>query len=129
MENQENGHLGLLSESKRHEGGYMKVDGWSFSYECTTFYLLKKHICPVCNNLLERKRHEKIVHSQSEEAKDYDFFNGESYMYGNIKFVTFYFECSKCASTYKIRELKKLEKQKKRNERLNKKLNKKLRKH
>ncbi len=89
------------------------IHGVKFSAECGLYFLLKKHACPRCNNILERKKHEVIVHSESEEAKNYDFFNGESYMYGNIKFVTYYFKCPKCESTYEILELKKLEKQKK----------------
>ena len=103
------------------------IDGMKISYECSLYFLLKKHSCPECNNILERKKHEKIVHSESEEAKNYDFFDGEAYLYGNIKFVTFYFECSKCGATYEVLELEKIEKQKKRSEKLNKKSKKKSR--
>ena len=89
------------------------LNGTISSAPCGLYFLFKKHSCPRCNNKLERKKHEVIVHSESEEAKNYDFFNGEYYMHGNIKFVTYYFECSKCKSTFEILELKKIEKEKK----------------
>ena len=89
------------------------LNGTLTSAPCGLIFLFKKHPCPRCNNILERKKREAIVNSESKEAKNYDFFNGEYYMLGNIKFVTYYFQCPKCESTYEILELKKLEKQKK----------------
>jgi len=50
--------------------------------------------------LLEVVRKEQIVHSASEEAKDFDFTLGggdvTSIMYGNIRFRWDVFYCSKC---------------------------------
>lgn len=86
------------------------VHGISYQYNCTWFYLRKKHTCPNCSHILERRKREIIVNSESEEAKNYDFSCVDSYLHGNIKFVTFYFYCPKCEATYEIRELKKLEK-------------------
>lgn len=57
-----------------------------------------------------RERREVIVNSESEEAKNYDFSCADTYLRGNVKFVTFYFECPSCGAVYEIGELKKLEK-------------------
>ena len=56
--------------------------------------------------MLSKKTREVIVNSESEEEKKYDFSVGDLYLHGNIKFVTYYYECPKCRSTYEIRELK-----------------------
>lgn len=72
------------------------------------FYLRKKHFCPSCKTVLRRKKREVVVNSESEEAKNYDFSCVDTYLRGNIKFVTFYFECSGCGAVYEISELKKV---------------------
>lgn len=59
---------------------------------------------------MQRKKREAIVHSESEEAKNYDFSCGDSYLWGNVKFVTYYFACPNCGKAYEIRQLKALEK-------------------
>ena len=86
------------------------IDGTIMRYNCTWFYLRKKHVCPNCNTVLERKKREVVVNSQSEEAKNYDFFIVDTYLHGKIKFITFFFACPNCRTVYEIRELKKLEK-------------------
>ena len=88
------------------------IHGISYQYNCSWFYLRKKHICPRCEAILERKRREVVVNSESEEAKDYDFSCVDTYLKGNIKFVTFFFECPRCKEIYEISELKALEKMK-----------------
>lgn len=91
------------------------IDGISYRYNCSWFYLRKKHFCPNCKTVLERKKREVVVNSKSEEAKNYDFSCVDTYLHGNIKFVTFFFECPDCKKTYEILELKKLEKLQKKN--------------
>ena len=89
------------------------IHGISYQYNCSWFYLKKRHFCPSCKSLLERKKREVVVNSESEEAKNYDFSCVDTYLHGNIKFVTFYFECPSCRTVYEISELKTLEKRRK----------------
>lgn len=86
------------------------IHGTVTQYNCSWFYLRKRHACPHCKAVLERKKREVVVNSKSEEAKNYDFSCVDTYLHGNILFVTFYFECPSCRSVYEISELKKLEK-------------------
>lgn len=86
------------------------VHGISYRYNCSYFYLKKRHFCPKCKTVLELRKREVIVNSASEEAKNYDFSCVDTYMVGNIKFVTFYFGCPNCGAVYEISELKKIEK-------------------
>lgn len=87
----------------------MKVHGikreWSSPIFC-----LKTHYCPCCNEKLEKNKTETIVNSVSEEAKNYDFSNLDTFMVGNIKFIRTAFRCNKCDKIYSIDELKKAEK-------------------
>ena len=86
------------------------IHGKITRYDCSWFYLRKKHFCLNCKTVLKRKEREVVVNSESEDAKGYDFSCVDTYLHGNIKFVTFYFECPSCMTTYEIRELKTLEK-------------------
>ena len=86
------------------------IHGISYQYNCSWFYLRKRHYCPNCEAILRRKKREVIVNSESEEAENYDFSCVDTYLYGNIKFVTFFFECPSCKTVYEISELKTLEK-------------------
>jgi uncharacterized protein YbaR (Trm112 family) len=87
----------------------MKAHGvkreWSSPIFC-----LKTHYCPCCNERLEKTKTETIVNSALEEAKNYDFSSGDTFMIGNIKFIRTAFRCNKCDKTYSIDELKKAEK-------------------
>lgn len=83
--------------------------GYKFKYDCGPYFLYRNHYCLYCQSLLIRKKREKIVHSQSEEVKYYDFSAGDTYMLGNVKFITYYFECPDCKYLYEIKELKRLE--------------------
>ena len=89
------------------------IHGKITRYDCSWFYLRRSHFCPNCKTALERKKKEVVVNSESEEAKNYDFSCVDTYLHGNIKFVTFYFECPSCRTVYEIRELKTLEKRRK----------------
>ena len=74
------------------------IHGASYDFSGSWIYLIKKHYCLCCGSVLERKKREVIVNSASEEAKNYDFFCVDSYLKGNIKFVTFYFRCPSCST-------------------------------
>lgn len=82
-------------------------------YDCSWFYLRKRHLCPNCKTVLERKTREVVVNSESEEAQNYDFSCVDTYLVGNVRFVTFYFACPSCMTVYEIKELKKLKKHRK----------------
>ena len=70
----------------------------------------KKHYCPSCMNLLTTTKVSKIVNSNSEEAKDYDFSSGDTYMIGKIKFIWTEFLCTDCGKTYSLQEIRENEK-------------------
>ncbi len=93
------------------------IHGRITQYDCSFFFLKKKHFCFKCGNELERKKREIVVNSESEEAKNYDFFVVDTFLKGNIMFVTYYFKCSSCGTIYEIRELKKMEKETRKRER------------
>ena len=70
-------------------------------------FCLKTHYCPCCNEKLEKTKTETIVNSASEEAENYDFSIGDTFVVGNMKFIRTAFRCNKCGKTYSIDELKK----------------------
>lgn len=98
------------------------IMGVSKQLNCGFYFFYKKHYCNKCNGLLQRKRREKIVNSESEEAKNYDFSmpGGDTFLIGDVKFVTYYFECSDCGRKYEIPELKRIEKNLRKLKRINK---------
>ena len=61
-------------------------------------------------NLLTTTKASKIVNSNSEEAKDYDFSSGDTYLIGNIKFIWTEFLCTVCDKTYSLQEIRENEK-------------------
>ncbi len=70
------------------------------------FVYLKKHNCPVCSRELQKVKVSRIVNSQSEEAKDYDFSSaGNGYMIGNVKFIWTEFACAHCNRNYSVNEI------------------------
>ena len=93
--------------------------GIKWQYDCSLCYLFKKHNCHICQNVLDRKKHEIIVNSFSEEAKNYDFSIADTYAVGDVKFITYYFACPKCGAVYEIKKLKKIEKEQKKLKRRN----------
>ena len=96
------------------------IDGEVVRYNCTSYYLRKQHICFNCNGVLVTMRREVVVHSESPEAKKYDLEAGGFAPYGNVKFVTFFFQCPSCGRAYEIRELINLEREQKRKNRKSK---------
>ena len=72
----------------------------------------KKHFCPKCGEKLELRYISKIVNSNSPEAKDYDFSVGDTFLAGDVEFRTRYFYCPKCRLDISLQEMKKFEKDK-----------------
>jgi len=77
-----------------------------------------KHYCPKCKVLLQIKRKERVVNSESEEAKDFDFSSGglafgPSRAIGNVKFTWDVFYCEKCDLEISIKNMKIYENKKK----------------
>lgn len=75
------------------------------------FYVrLKKHYCPDCGAVLNVIKVSKIVNSKSEDASNFEFEFGESFMIGNVKFIWDEFECPICNKRFSIKEMKQIEK-------------------
>ncbi len=91
--------------TKRNEE-IMKIKGYSFKCENPFFVYLKKHYCPYCGEKLIRKKVSQIIHSDSEEAKNYDFEVADITVKGNMKFTHIEFYCSVCQKQYTVKETK-----------------------
>lgn len=74
------------------------------------FYLMKKHYCPDCNNLLKKVKVSRVVNSRSLESKNYDFSGIDGYLYGNVKFIWKELECPNCNRHITTGEMKRIEK-------------------
>lgn len=92
----------------------MKSNGAiKYIYDASPFYVhWKKHFCPKCWEKLELRYISKIVNSNSTEAKDYDFSVGDTFLVGDVEFRTRYFYCPKCRLDISLQEMKKFEKDK-----------------
>ena len=90
-----------------------RVQGVKAEIDCGPYFFYMKHTCPECRAVLSRRKREKVVNSESEEAKNYDFSLDDMSLQGNVRFVTYYFACPDCQVSYEIRELKRLEKEEK----------------
>ena len=88
----------------------LKIHGVNREWSKPFWVRFKKHYCPTCMNLLTTTKVSKIVNSNSEEAKDYDFSSGDTYMIGNIKFIWTEFLCTACGKTYSLQEIRENEK-------------------
>lgn len=84
-----------------------------YVYDASPFYVhLKKHFCPKCEKKLELRYISKIVNSNSPEAKEYDFFVGDTFFIGDVEFRTRYFYCTSCQLDISFKEMKHIEKRK-----------------
>ncbi len=74
-----------------------------------------KHTCPICSGELEKVEVSKVVHSGSEEAKDYDFSmpGRDGYMIGNVKFIWTEYRCSGCGKQFSVDAVYRAEKERK----------------
>ena len=88
----------------------LKIHGVKREWSKPFWVRFKKHYCPSCMNLLTTTKVSKIINSNSEEAKDYDFSSGDTYMIGNIKFIWTEFLCTACGKTYSLQEIRENEK-------------------
>ena len=88
----------------------LKIHGVKREWSKPFWVRFKKHYCPTCMNLLTTTKVSKIVNSNSEEAKDYDFSSGDTYMIGSIKFIWTEFLCAACGKTYSLQEIRENEK-------------------
>ena len=84
----------------------MKIKGYSVKCENPFFVYCKKHYCPYCGKKLIRKKVSQIIHSDSEEAKNYDFEVADITVKGNMKFTHIEFFCSACQKQYTVKEMK-----------------------
>ena len=101
---EENGILSL-------KGGIrLKIHGVKREWSRPFWVRCKKHYCPTCKSLLTAAKRSKIVNSKSEEAKNYDFSFGDTFLAGNIKFIWTEFLCATCDTIYSLREISDYEK-------------------
>ena len=77
------------------------------------FTVFKGHHCPTCNTTLKKKLHSTIVSTSSPEARKYDFWIGDGYMFGEVQCYEVVFRCDPCNAIYTVSELLLLEKKKK----------------
>ena len=84
----------------------MKIKGYSCKCESPFFVYFKKHYCPCRGNRLVRQKVFKVIHSDSEEAKNYDFEVADITVKGNMKFMHIEFHCPGCQKNYSIKETK-----------------------
>ena len=83
------------------------IQGYSTEYSVSA--RLGKHYCHVCHELLTIKRNKRVVNSESEEAKGFDFSSGEGRMIGNISFSWDVYHCAKCDFEISVREQRQYE--------------------
>jgi len=70
-------------------------------------FSFKRHYCAQCGSTLVRKKLTRMIDRESEEAYRYNVF--DSISGGDIKLITYCFECLQCKSTYTAKEQKQLE--------------------
>ena len=85
----------------------MKFIPFSFTCVHPFFVYFRKHFCPNCGNKLQREKVTVLVHSASEEAKNYDFDIADTTVKGYAKFIHLEFLCPVCDKNYTVREAKK----------------------
>ncbi len=88
----------------------MKTHGVKRIWSRPFWVRFKKHYCTICMNLLHTTKTSKIVNWKSDEAKNYDFSSGDTYMIGNIKFIWTEFQCDACGKSFSINEIRANEK-------------------
>ena len=76
------------------------------------FFLLKKHYCPECGKQLAKRRVVRIIQQDTKEAQKYSVFKGISH--GEVKLSEYDLECRSCNFVYPLKELKAIEKEKRR---------------
>ena len=84
-----------------NQGQEVKLTGiQGYSHEYNFSIRFRKYYCPMCDELLKIKKVSKVVNSESEEAKDYDFRisagEGDRRIRGNVEFSREVLHCQKC---------------------------------
>ena len=90
----------------------MKVHNVKRIWHRPLFMKWGQHFCPLCGGELEKIKVSKIVHSKSEEAKNFDFScsGGDGYMVGNVKFIWTEYKCTACGKQSTVNEVYQAEK-------------------
>ena len=83
------------------------VQGFNIDYSISA--RIGKHYCPYCSDLLQIKRIKRIVNSESEEAKNFDFSSPAGSLVGNIEFRWDVFYCANCNKELSIRDMRRYE--------------------
>jgi len=70
------------------------IQGYSIDYSISS--RIGKHYCPYCNELLQIKIKEQVVNTESEEAKNFEFYAYGGSLGGNIDYKWDVFYCASC---------------------------------
>ncbi len=86
------------------------IKGARYQNDDIIYTVFKKHRCPACGEKLKLIKLQKIVNSESPEAKDYDFSLGaRTSVRGDMKFYRPAFRCRACGREFEVEEIKKAE--------------------
>ena len=88
----------------------MKIQGIKREASRPLWARLKKHDCPQCGGRLALVKNSKVVNSESEEGKNFDFSSGDVYLVGNVKFVWDEFQCPTCGKAFSLDKIRSFEK-------------------
>ena len=94
----------------------MYLDGEMISFarfwELIFWSRFKIHYCPVCESNLVVIKVNRIIESNSEDAKEFDLSIGsEGHLFGKVRVVWDEFKCRRCNVRYKLNEIKKYERE------------------
>lgn len=70
------------------------------------FFFMKKHYCPQCKVKMQVVKLSKIINSNSPEAKNYDFSNGDTFLTGDVEFITKALKCPECNRVMTYKDMK-----------------------
>lgn len=70
----------------------------------------KKHHCPNCGEILDIIQINEVVNSKSDEAKNFDFLIGDTYIIGDVEFIWDELKCKACGFQSSIKDMKQIEK-------------------
>lgn len=91
------------------------IVGKKYVNNAILYTIFKKNYCPACGTKLTRVKTSKTVNSKSPEAKNYDFTLGDSFMVGDVEFIWKEFYCPTCKKRIPIDEMKRIEKEQRKN--------------
>ena len=86
-------------------------------YEAPIGMFIKRSYCPECSSVLKTKKVSRIVNSESEEAKGFDFSTGAGeftgYLTGDVEFIWHVLHCANCDAEVTNREMREIERKRK----------------